>query len=522
MTIVINSSYVGAVAVLLLLLTGTYATAQQGVGSVINDNSSTRVEAGTATLIFAESLFFGPNSNWEIHGTLEVWSKYIWIAPTAKIRGTGKFIIHGPGDNIYYDNWGDSPTYMDGNNGAAIEIDVELRNPYQVQLTNIDNPVYPAQNLDNRTQSATLNLARKLDLAVDGAHVALNGHDLRLGATGIVENYGPKRHILTGNSIAGHLVKAFASPEPFVYPVGIGADDYTPATLLPAGNSMLAVSVQDYTAAEADVADTHAGMDRIWHIVADRGVQATYTLQHNTITNGNTYVDANAEIVQYAGGGNWIGGVTRQVAEGIHERKGLTVATVPTQEGSWLTKLARADGPEAMNDNVTVESGSRVDILVLENDRVGRSPLVVGKLRIKQQPAYGVVYINPDGSITYTPNTGFVGTDHFMYTIEDELGLASDAAVVITVSPRPLRIPNVFTPNNDGQNDVFEIEGTEGIDRIELVVVNRWGNEVYRSNDYKNNWNGGNLSEGTYFYEIIAHKGNERKRYSGWVLIKRI
>ncbi len=522
MATVVNSFYIRTITILLLILTGTVAVAQQGIGSMIRDNSTTTVEVGTATLIFAERLFFGPNSDWEIHGTLEVWSRYIWIAPTARLHGTGKLVIHGPGDNIYYDGWKDSPTYLDGNDGNPLEVTVELRNPHQLQLMDLEAPIYSDPTFEAASPSAAWNLADRLDLAVDGAHIALNGYDLRLGANSTIENYGPKRHILTGNSIDGHLVKMFSGPEPFVFPVGITGDDYTPATLLPADKSVLAVSVQDYAAAGANVADAKEGMDRMWHIVSNQGVRAIYTLQHNTITNGSTYVDADAEIVQYAGGSNWIGGATKQLAEGIHERESLAVARDPTHPESWLTKLAYADGPEAVDDHVSVESGSRVDILVLENDIVGTNAIVVGKLRITRPPGQGVIYINADGSVTYTPNNGFVGTDAFSYEIEDEKGMTSEATITVTVTPRPLRIPNVFTPNNDGQNDVFEIEGIEGIDRIELVVMNRWGNEVYRSNEYKNNWNGGNLSEGTYFYEVIAYKGSERKRYSGWVLIKRI
>jgi gliding motility-associated-like protein len=72
-----------------------------------------------------------------------------------------------------------------------------------------------------------------------------------------------------------------------------------------------------------------------------------------------------------------------------------------------------------------------------------------------------------------------------------------------------LRIPNVFTPNNDGFNDVFDIDA-EGLEAYDLLIVNRWGQEVYHSNvdgigNDGNNWTGRNhglgfYPEGTYFY----------------------
>lgn len=82
-------------------------------------------------------------------------------------------------------------------------------------------------------------------------------------------------------------------------------------------------------------------------------------------------------------------------------------------------------------------------------------------------------------------------------------------------------MPNVFTPNDDGINDNFEIEGLEQFDRVELLIFNRWGNEVYRSTNYQNNWNGQNLLEGVYYYQMTTDKGGNRQYQEGWVLLKR-
>ncbi|SFS95396.1 DUF7507 domain-containing protein, partial [Sphingobacterium wenxiniae] len=90
-----------------------------------------------------------------------------------------------------------------------------------------------------------------------------------------------------------------------------------------------------------------------------------------------------------------------------------------------------------------------------------------------------------------------------------------------TVKPRPLFIPNVFTPNGDGTNDTFEIVGIEGFDRIEVLIINRWGNEVYRNGNYRNEWNGANLNEGTYYYIITTHQNGRKDVLKGDVLIKK-
>lgn len=83
-------------------------------------------------------------------------------------------------------------------------------------------------------------------------------------------------------------------------------------------------------------------------------------------------------------------------------------------------------------------------------------------------------------------------------------------------------IPNVFTPNGDGVNDTFEISGIEAFQSAQLRVFNRFGNEVYRSDDYRNEWTGAGLNEGTYFYYIELTDGTGKvHQQKGHVLILR-
>lgn len=69
-------------------------------------------------------------------------------------------------------------------------------------------------------------------------------------------------------------------------------------------------------------------------------------------------------------------------------------------------------------------------------------------------------------------------------------------------------IPNVFTPNNDGQNDFWVIDGIRSIPNT-VRVFNRWGNVVFEANNYQNNWRGTGLPDGTYFYEVKVERRNE-------------
>jgi gliding motility-associated-like protein len=184
--------------------------------------------------------------------------------------------------------------------------------------------------------------------------------------------------------------------------------------------------------------------------------------------------------------------------------------------------------PIAVNDTVTTVSGTPIDIPVLGNDSDpdGDNINVTG---IPTPPTHGTTTINGDGTITYTPDTDFVGVDSFMYVICDDgiPSLCDSAWVFVTVLPdRPnVSIPNGFSPDGDGINDNFEIVDITKFPKNKLEIFNRWGNTVYEAKPYNNDWNGSNmdgepLPDGTYFYVLEINDGTTPP-YTGFVVIHR-
>ncbi len=111
------------------------------------------------------------------------------------------------------------------------------------------------------------------------------------------------------------------------------------------------------------------------------------------------------------------------------------------------------------------------------------------------------------------------GTPNFQisyldYDCEDPPVVIPEPEVV-----EPIEIPNVITANGDGINDLFKIKGLKP-GTASLVIQNRWGNPVFSSDAYMNDWNGTSLVEGTYFY-VLETKGTAADRYSGFVEIRR-
>jgi gliding motility-associated-like protein len=83
-------------------------------------------------------------------------------------------------------------------------------------------------------------------------------------------------------------------------------------------------------------------------------------------------------------------------------------------------------------------------------------------------------------------------------------------------------IPEIFTPNGDDKNDLFEIPGISKFPDNELIIYNRWGNLVYSKSNYNNTWDGssnkntGKLPAGTYYY-ILKLNDTENSVIKGYI-----
>src|SRR5690606_37294815 len=152
-------------------------------------------------------------------------------------------------------------------------------------------------------------------------------------------------------------------------------------------------------------------------------------------------------------------------------------------------------------DEMSGPSGRRLTVVVLANDLPGSTPIDVTSVRVVVQPMNGSTFVNADGSITYTSSVKFVGDDAFVYEVTDQSGLKDIATVRMSITYAELLIPNALTPNGDGKNDLFFIQGLENYDHADLTVFNRWGNEVYRNRNYAQNWDGGGMADGTYYLD---------------------
>lgn len=179
---------------------------------------------------------------------------------------------------------------------------------------------------------------------------------------------------------------------------------------------------------------------------------------------------------------------------------------------------------KAVADTGETKLNLAVDINVLAND-IPKTNLNPTTLRIVTPPQNGIATVVGDSLVSYLPNSYFVGSDSFIYSICDYLQHCDQATVLVLVNDLPFFIPEAFSPNGDGINDEFVINGLSKYKSVEITIFNRWGNTVYHSGNYGEGqgkggfWNGtasqglrfgsGPVPTGTYFY-ILKLDGKEK------------
>ena len=178
--------------------------------------------------------------------------------------------------------------------------------------------------------------------------------------------------------------------------------------------------------------------------------------------------------------------------------------------------------PVAVDDYVRTLINRQVDFVILGNDtlRGARSAEMVSP------PSHGTIIIMPDSMAMYKPDKEFCGRDSFLYRICNVVG-CDTAWVKIDVScGDSLQVFRGFSPNGDKINDVFVIRGIENYPDNEVLIFNRWGNQVFNRKGYRNEdgwdgtWNEKFTPDGTYFYFIKLHDA-KNQQFTGYVQLVR-
>jgi gliding motility-associated-like protein len=189
------------------------------------------------------------------------------------------------------------------------------------------------------------------------------------------------------------------------------------------------------------------------------------------------------------------------------------------------------DAPMAVNDTLSVlrHTVSKANILANDFDVEGDS--IILTIQSVTSSRHGQATLSADGFVTYSSDRYYRGLDSLVYEICDTGTPAgcSQATVHFDIGDLPLRIYEGVSPNGDGVNEYWRMDGIDYYAENVVRVFDRYNNLVYEMNNYNNEdrvWRGeanrgvfrGKLPEGVYFYSVKL--SNDIPALSGFVILK--
>ena len=245
-------------------------------------------------------------------------------------------------------------------------------------------------------------------------------------------------------------------------------------------------------------------------------------------SNGTITVNADGSFT-YAPNNGFIG--TDTVVVEVCDQ-GLPVPGICLNDTLFIVVTSNNIAPIANPDYGFTKMAVPVTINLINNDSDPDGTINIGSMIVTQAPSHGSVQLFSDGTAVYTPNSEFVGTDKFIYRLSDNdpIPLSDTALVTIVVKPLDLVVPDGFSPNGDGVNDQFVINGLEKYPNCSIEIFNRWGNKVYSASPYLNDWDGTSninsmtvggekLPTGTYYY-LLNFGDDNTKSVVGFIAIQ--
>jgi gliding motility-associated-like protein len=107
--------------------------------------------------------------------------------------------------------------------------------------------------------------------------------------------------------------------------------------------------------------------------------------------------------------------------------------------------------------------------------------------------------------------------------ITDANNCSTADTVRVRVSDNAIYVPNAFSPNEDGKNELFRVYVPPGITAYEMRIFSRWGEQIFMSGDINEGWDGkvkGQIKVDVYIYKLMVKYPNGKiKNVSGTVTL---
>ena len=159
------------------------------------------------------------------------------------------------------------------------------------------------------------------------------------------------------------------------------------------------------------------------------------------------------------------------------------------------------DTLELIRPNYIIVNPSPTSAVTITPTRTNIYNAVIEVTDLSAQPGEDY-YTDMDDGIVYTNTKNFLhqyqdtGTYYVKHVVTNGFNCADTATIIVRINPVPLIFtPNAFTPNGDGQNDIY-LPSVVGAKDFEFIIYSRWGDMVFRTTDPLEGWNGRDQNTG--------------------------
>jgi gliding motility-associated-like protein len=203
--------------------------------------------------------------------------------------------------------------------------------------------------------------------------------------------------------------------------------------------------------------------------------------------------------------------------------------------GSTYTVTSSGSYSVVVTDSFGCISSDEINITMNETPAAGFSATPPAITAADTEVTFSA--INPDEGLAYawsfesgTPQasdalnpvvnfTSIPGNYEVMLVVSNTIGCADTAYYTIYIeSDGQISLPNIFTPNGDGDNDRF-IPFQDYPGNWKLTIFNRWGTAIFETTNLLQGWTGEGHTAGTYYWILNPSAGQSGTRKSGYVMM---
>ena len=182
--------------------------------------------------------------------------------------------------------------------------------------------------------------------------------------------------------------------------------------------------------------------------------------------------------------------------------------------------ITTADGETSDDDNYSGSAPIKVSLKANANDDIGWDCHYEWRIFHDNDTVPYIIRYEQDTELEFTQSGTHRIVLYAKFTKDGEVQefLTDDSPVTVTISESQLQMPNAFSPNGDGINDIYKAKsGYQSLIEFHGYIFNRWGQKLFEWRDPADGWDGTYkgkpVKDGVYFC-LVKAKGADGKEYN--------